>query len=294
MKSQSLFIFCVIALLVLSTTDAAAQLQGNPTAGTGASSINTNRALYNPVSSSDTKKTFSGTSFSSVGGAITGCSNAGGIITGGMTKLFNKATKDRFIDPTAVATTDSAATAELKRANRTKECLDGVAYAISKNLLQQVSSKTLNWINKGLGGNPLYVQDIGSNLRTIRDEQLGRYLGSVQSSNPIFGNAIRSAVTKQITGISDGYIGVAMNTPEAQKYNSFQQDFTSGGWGSLLNMNNNPIGALFNSTNTVSKNIAVEQSGIAYENLLQDLRDSLEDQELKNKICDNEIGRAHV
>jgi Protein of unknown function (DUF3616) len=29
------------------------------------------------------------------------------------------------------------------------------------------------------------------------------------------------------------------------------------------------------------KNIAVEQSGIAYENLLQDLRDSLEDQELK-------------
>lgn len=204
---------------------------------------------YNPVSSSDTKKTFSGTSFSSVGGAIAGCANAGGTIVNGAAKLFNKLKK---------SSTDTVPVND-PNANRRENCLNGIAYSIAKNLLQQVSNKTLNWINKGLGGNPLYVQDIGSNLRTIRDEQLGRYLGSVQSSNPIFGNAIRSAVTKQVTGISDGYIGVAMNTPEAQKYNSFQQDFTSGGWGSLLNMNNNPIGALFNSTNTVSKNIATEQ-----------------------------------
>jgi hypothetical protein len=267
MKSRSLFIYSSILLTILSTTGVSAQLRGNTTTGTGASSANTNRAttgaVYNPVSSSDTKKTFSGTSFSSVGGAITGCSNAGGLILQGVGSLFKKqidAAKSQALKlGQTVPVDDSEAVKALKKANRKQECLDGVAYAISKNLLQQVSNKTLNWINRGLDGNPLYVQDVASNLQTIRDEQLGRYLNTVQTSNPIFGNAIRSAITKQVTGISDGYIGVTMNTPEGRAYQAFQEDFTNGGWGALLNMKNNPIGAIFNSTNSISNQIATTQ-----------------------------------
>jgi hypothetical protein len=259
MKIHSLLLRSTLILLVC-TGEVSAQLLPSTTTGTAASSANTNAAtqVYNPVSTSDTKKTFSGTSFSSVGGAIAGCSNVGGLITGGVSSLFNTVTKDKFNSAASqsVATTDSATTKELKRANRTKECLDGVAYSIAKSLLQQVSNRTLNWVNKGLGGNPLYVQDVTSNLRTIRDEQLGRYLDTVQNSNPIFGNAIRSAVTKQVTGISDGYINKAMNTPEGKRYAAFQEDFTSGGWGALLNMNNNPIGAIFNSTDKIERQIA--------------------------------------
>jgi hypothetical protein len=148
---------------------------------------------------------------------------------------------------------------QVARANRTTECLNGVAYAVAKNLLKQVSNKTLNWVNRGLGGNPLYVQDVESNLRTIRNEKLQGYLNTVQTSNPVFGNAIRSAITQQVTGISDGYLNKVMDTPEAREYDAFQQDFTRGGWGALLNMNNNPIGALFQSADTISKEIDTAQ-----------------------------------
>ncbi len=235
MKNHSFFINSLICLLLLSPLETFAQTTGT---------------TYNPVSSSDTKKTFSGTSFSSVGGAIAGCANAGGLIVNGAAKLFNKI-KDK--SSSAVPTNDA-------QANRVTQCLNGVAYSIAKNLLQQMSTKTLNWINKGLGGNPLYVQDIGSNLRTIRDEQLGRYLDTVQTSNPIFGNAIRSAVTKQVTGISDGYINKAMDTPQGKKYTDFQSDFTNGGWDSFLTMDYNPIGALFNSTDRIAQQIVATQT----------------------------------
>jgi hypothetical protein len=235
MKYHSFFIISLICLLAFSPLETFAQTTGS---------------IYNPVSSSDTKKTFSGTSFSSVGGAIAGCANAGGLIVNGAAKLFNKI---KASGTSAVPTNDA-------QANRVTQCLNGIAYSIAKNLLQQLSTKTLNWVNKGLGGNPLYVQDIGSNLRTIRDEQLGRYLDTVQTSNPIFGNAIRSAVTRQVTGISDGYINKAMNTPEGKKYTEFQSDFTSGGWDSFLTMDNNPIGALFNSTDRIAQQIVATQT----------------------------------
>jgi hypothetical protein len=222
---------------------------------------------YNPTVSTGNGKSFSGVKFSGVGGAIAGCANVGGNIAGGVSGLFKKESGDGgSIGGQSVPTGDAdaqkklaKANTELKSANRTTNCLNGIAGAVAKSLLQQVSNKTLNWINTGLGGNPFYVQDINSNLKTIRDEKLGSYLNTVQNSNPIFGNAIRSAVTKQVTGVSDGYINKTMNTPEGRQYEAFQKDFTQGGWGAMLNMNNNPIGAFFNSTDKISKSIGTEQ-----------------------------------
>ncbi len=235
------------------------------TSGTGSSSNTT----YNPSSSTaGNGKSFSGTSFSGVGGAIAGCANVGGLLVGAVSGLFKKDKDDTGSSgigqnvPTADEKTKAEAAKtkkQVEKTNRTKECLDGVAYAAAKSLLQQVSNKTLTWINKGLGGNPLYVQDLGSNLQSIRDEKLQSYLNSAQNSNPIFGNALRSTITQQTTGLTDGYLSKVMNTPEGKKYDSFQKSFSSGGWGALLNMNNNPIGATFNSANNLQKKIDDEQ-----------------------------------
>lgn len=261
---KSFIILSLILTLVLVPVTILAQT----TTGGG---TNTN-TTYNPSSSTaGNGKTFSGTSFSGVGGAIAGCANVGGLLVGSVSGLFKKNSSSSGDTssggsgqtvPTKAEGTEAKITKvedQEKKANRTTECLNGVAYAAAKSLLQQVSSKTLTFINKGLGGNPTYVQDITSNLQTIRDEKLQSYLNSAQNSNPIFGNALRSTITQQVTGVSDGYLNKVMDTPEAKKYDAFQKDFSSGGWGALLNMNNNPIGATFNSADRLQKSIDVEQ-----------------------------------
>ncbi|MES2224778.1 MAG: hypothetical protein V4478_02205, partial [Patescibacteria group bacterium] len=139
-------------------------------------------------------------------------------------------------------------------------CLDGIAYVLSQQVLQQITNRTLHWANTGFGGNPLYVRNIDSYLYSIRNDNLNRFLGtSAQGLDPIFGNALRSVITQQVTGITDGYINTALNTPQAKAYNSFQNDFTSGGWGALLNPANNPIGAFFNSVNKLDNKISSDQ-----------------------------------
>lgn len=220
------------------------------------------RQQYNPnVSVESTGNSFSGVRFSGVGGAVAGCANVGKWATKGINALFGIATK--FIDgPDTVPVSDTKTKEELQNLNKTTQCLDGVAYAVAKNLLQQVAEKTLSWVNTGFAGNPLYVRDMGSYMSTIRDEQLQKYLQYVPNSNPIFGNAIRSAITQQVTGRSDGLLNRTMNTPEAVAYENFQQDFTQGGWSTFLNPNNNPVGAFFNATDEISGSINAQQEDI--------------------------------
>lgn len=230
----------------------------------------TSNSTYNPSSSTaGNGKTFSGSSFSGVGGAIAGCANVGGLLVGAVSGLFKK-DKDSSTSSGGgqnVPTKDKDTTAEVgnvkkeeKKANRTTECLNGVAYAAAKSLLQQVSNKTLTFINKGLGGNATYVQDITSNLQTIRDEKLQSYLNTAQNSNPIFGNAIRSVITEQVTGLTDGYLNKVMDTPEAKKYDEFQKSFSSGGgWNTLLNTKYNPLSAVWSSADKLQKNIDAQQ-----------------------------------
>jgi hypothetical protein len=259
MNNMKLGQFFIIFSLTIALTFQPLTLFAQTTGGT-----------YNPSSSTaGNGKTFSGTSFSGVGGAIAGCANVGGLIVGAVSGLFKK---DKGDDTSSGGTGQTVPTKaddtvkkvgkveeQEKKANRTTECLNGVAYAAAKSLLQQVSNKTLTWINKGLGGNPLYVQDLSSNLRTIRDEKLQSYLNSAQKDNPIFGNALRSTITQQVTGISDGYLNKVMNTPEAKSYQSFQQDFRQGGWASFLNPNYNSVGVLLGNSDKIAKDINSEQ-----------------------------------
>ncbi len=143
-----------------------------------------------------------------------------------------------------------------------EKCLDKIAYTAAQAVLQQTTQKTLNWVNKGFNGNPLYVRDVDSYLKSIKDEKLASYLKDVPKSDPIFGNALRSAITQQVTGRSDGRISQPMNTPEGRAYQDFQSDFTKGGWNALLNMNNNPIGAYFNATDNITTQIDTAQQNI--------------------------------
>jgi hypothetical protein len=211
--------------------------------------------------------TYGGLSISGVGGAIASCTNVGSFLINGAASLlshipFVKKYTAMFSagsDSNSVATSDEKAQNQLKAQTKISQCLDGVAYAVAKNTLAQVTNKTLNWVNTGLNGNPLYVQNTSSYLNSIKNQQLNSFLGTVQTTDPIFGNALRSAIRQQATGKSDGLLNVALDTPQAQGYNSFMHDFTSGGWNALLNPSYNPIGAFFNATDTLTSNINTSQ-----------------------------------
>lgn len=226
-------------------------------------------------SSGGSGSSFQGLTFSGVGGAVLNCTGIGGSISGFASSLFGGGTSGGTIGQTAqfaagggsqeVPTKDQKALDEQKKQAKKENCLDGISYALAKNILQQVSTKTLSWVNTGFDGNPLYVRDIDSYLKSIKDQKLESFLKQVPASNPIFGNAIRSTITQQVTGYTDGRIGQIMNTPEGKAYQAFQEDFTQGGWSALLNPNNNPIGTYFSAADRINAVIENAQNNVRSE-----------------------------
>jgi hypothetical protein len=168
----------------------------------------------------------------------------------------------------AVEQNTKEAKEDLAATTKREQCLNGAADALAKNALQKVADKTVNWVKTGFNGNPFYVRDTTSYLKSIENEKLHTYLNKyVQTSDPVFGNALRSVLKQQTTGYTDGFLNKAMNTPEGRAYQDFQSDFTQGGWNAFLNPNNNPVGAYFNAANELSYIINTAQ---------QDVKDELQ------------------
>jgi hypothetical protein len=221
------------------------------------------QSRYSPnVSIGTGNRTFGGVSISGVGGAIASCANVGQYAMRGINYLQSKLGNAvggviGGIGGT-VPVSDSGATAQLKTLNNTEQCLNGIAYAVSKNLLQQVTNKTLNWVNSGFQGNPLYVRDQASYLTSIEKEKLSLFLGSESSNSSLFGSAIRSAITSDVTGRPASFATPPL-TPQREQYNNYMKDFTQGGWSAFLssieNDNNNPIGAYFNAVDRASNQV---------------------------------------
>ncbi len=222
---------------------------------------------FNPNVKINSGNSYQGISISGVGGAIASCTNVGGFLINTASKFLEKTTFVKSIksafgfggDDDKVSTTDTTTQDKIDATNKTTNCLNGIAYAVAKNTLAQVTNKTLNWVNTGLNGNPLYVQNKGSFLTTIANKQVKSYLAALPQTDSIFGNALESGIRQGITGRSDGMLNVYPNTPQAQSYKSFLTDFTSGGWDSFLNPSYNAIGALFTATDTLDKSIASQK-----------------------------------
>lgn len=153
----------------------------------------------------------------------------------------------------------------LKSLDTKEKCLDKVAYSLSIQVLNQMTQKTLNWANKGFGGNPLYVRDIDSYIRSVSNQKISQFLENAPGSDSVFGNTIRSIITQEATGKIDGLLNKAMNTPEAKKYQGFQDDFTNGGWSALLNPSYNSMEAVFNASDKLSKSLDTQEQNVREE-----------------------------
>jgi hypothetical protein len=201
---------------------------------------------------------FGGLNFSGVGGALAGCLNVGGFATSSLKDLFGSGAKSAASSVgistggQSVPVADSAVNTQLSKINEREQCLNGVANAAAKSVLQSFTTKTINWAKTGFDGNPFYVRDIDSYMKSIRDEKVSSFLQDVPNADPVFGIALRSIITEQVTGFTDGRLTQIMNTPEAREYEAFQNDFTQGGWNAFLNPRNNAVGAYFNAVDRLS------------------------------------------
>ena len=231
---------------------------------------------------------FGGLSFKGVGAALLSCSGFGSFISGFLTNALNKVKGAVITGAKAVGgavlgaaegipyiggfikgIANGIGKAAPKKGDDAQHplhevddalvqkaaCLDGIAYVLSQQVLQQITNRTLHWANTGFNGNPLYIKDIDSYLLSLKNQQINSFLQNAQRSNPIFGNALRSIVTLQVTGRYDGLLNTSLNTPQSQLYNSFMSNFTNGGWNAFSNPAYNPIGALFNASDTITANI---------------------------------------
>ncbi len=158
-----------------------------------------------------------------------------------------------------------AAIEKLRKQNaaskKREECLNGIAVTLAKNQLTSMTKATMNWVNTGFNGNPMYVRDVNSFMGSIEDEILKSQLalfknpGTSITDYPygrgfakmaINARSLKKDVMGGLKSDMTSYL-VPGATPE-----TFAKDFSQGGWNGWLAMTqidrNNPFGFTIRAT----------------------------------------------
>ena len=174
-------------------------------------------------------------------------------------------------DPeTLQAIIDAARIADSAR--KTTECFNGIAMTLAKNQLTAMTRYTMNWINTGFNGDPMYVQNITSLTNGIEKGVLETgiaVLTSPSKAYPYGADFSRSMVNSYQSGVSlrsgatnflDSLTSDLSNfVTDPRSYysenalerannanNAFANDFSTGGWNAWLALTqrdqNNPLG----------------------------------------------------
>ena len=142
-----------------------------------------------------------------------------------------------------------------------------------RSLLNTFTAQTINWINGGFKGSPLYVTNPQGFLTDIADQSLGQFINSLGPIGQIvcspFDLQLRLSLNLQFnTGLgNDYYQEVGCRLTDIQK--NVQRAFTGGvfgqnGWDSWLQTiaqpQNNPYGAYIKAVDSLDVTIAGRQS----------------------------------
>lgn len=111
--------------------------------------------------------------------AITPPASAGGL--DGRATLGMQITQQAELAVSAVANTATAASnaaiAGFGLNDFTKEfVLDGLAFAVAKNMVSQMTQSLLNWINSGFQGSPAFIGDLDQVLLNALDQTAGEFI----------------------------------------------------------------------------------------------------------------------
>ena len=181
-----------------------------------------------------------------------------------------------------------------EEASKTREeCFNGIAITLAKNQLTSMTRYTMNWINTGFNGNPMYVQNITSLTNSIERGILEKSISQLGNSNkayPYGSDFSRSMIRGYNTGRTrygsenfldsltsdlayfvtdkDSYFSDEPDTRTALQRaqdanNTFANDFSTGGWNGWLALTqrdqNNPLGFTMQASQYLADRIT-EQS----------------------------------
>ena len=167
---------------------------------------------------------------------------------------------------------------ETKSRDFKEQCFDGIAITLAKNQLTAMARSTMNWVNSGYGGNPLFVQNMKNltyNLEKnvvetgidvmLATENASPYAmdfakttfnnKGVMTSSSKFLGGLQSDLGNFITDPTSYYTDDQLNSAEDTRTvvqraqdanNTFANNFSSGGWNGWLALTqtekNNPLG----------------------------------------------------
>lgn len=145
--------------------------------------------------------------------------------------------------------------------------LDCLFWGFKNALIQQVTGATTQWVQTGLDGNPAFVQNIGSYLRSVSDNIAGHYIEEVA---PFLCSPFRADIQLQLNLLyknssGRGPAGIGGSsctlTESVENIDAFLAgDFNAGGWAGWQSMfsspQNNPYGAYFEARNELALKIS--------------------------------------
>ncbi len=162
-----------------------------------------------------------------------------------------------------------------------QNCGNVIARAAAQTILRELTIATVNWINNGFNGNPIYVKDTGSMLKNLADQEIRDFNSVIafNSKNYPFGRAAAQSLTSQLQTTFAQRAQYSLDQVIARQYPGFNsrdymRDFAIGGWDAFLAQtmpNNNPFGFNLMARNELAGRVADTSYSPA-----MDLRDTLQ------------------
>jgi hypothetical protein len=172
-------------------------------------------------------------------------------------------------------------------------CLKKIARAASQVVLREITRQTVNWINTGFNGQPLFVRNPQSFFKSLADREVQRLTSTFRNRNnyPFGQSFIRGYVRATQRTFEQNSVYSLRNSLGGYTPQQFYSDFNLGGWDGWLAMTqqpqNNPIGFSIEASRELSRRLAGTQQSVA-----QDIRDELQQGMgfLSPKVCVDPVG----
>ena len=138
---------------------------------------------------------------------------------------------------------------------------DQIGFCLVNSIIESIGAATVQWINGGFQGNPVFVEDPGQFFADIADIQAGAFLGEISGGalcQPLQ-NIVRVNLANNYNNRIGGYSPQCTFTEVSGNLEQFMSgdSFSWVDWSSYTqNPNNNPYGATLGGQIELNKRIA--------------------------------------
>ncbi len=149
----------------------------------------------------------------------------------------------------ASALSNSASAAGISSLVVKENILDGIGWAIAKQMVSSMTRSLINWVNSGFEGSPAFITDLNAFLLDALDTAAGEYIKSLGDIGEFICSpfkldiqaALSVAYAQARTGLPSGPTAPACKlTDIANNIEGFFAGINEGGWGDWLEVTSDP------------------------------------------------------